>query len=34
MGRGLEHFRTEGTKLVPPPTGDDPYEERRIGCGR
>jgi replication-associated recombination protein RarA len=25
MGRGLDHFRTEGAKLVPPPTGDDPY---------
>ena len=27
MGRGLDHFRTEGTKLVPPPSGDDPYIE-------
>jgi replication-associated recombination protein RarA len=24
MGRGLDHFREEGAKLVPPPTGDDP----------
>ena len=27
MGRGLDHFRSEGAKLVPPPTGDDPYIE-------
>ena len=27
MGRDLDHFRAEGTKLVPPPTGDDPYIE-------
>jgi replication-associated recombination protein RarA len=27
MGRGLDHFRKEGAKLVPPPTGDDPYED-------
>ncbi len=27
MGRGLDHFRTEGAKLVPPPTTDDPYED-------
>lgn len=27
LGRGLEHFRTEGTKLVPPPTEPDPYED-------
>ena len=26
MGRGLDHFRTEGTKLVPPAERDDPYE--------
>ncbi|WMT74504.1 hypothetical protein [Bradyrhizobium sp. Ash2021] len=26
LGRGLEHFRKEGARLVPPPTGDDPYE--------
>jgi hypothetical protein len=26
MGRGLDHFRREGAKLVPPPTDDDPYE--------
>ncbi|RXH40998.1 hypothetical protein [Bradyrhizobium zhanjiangense] len=27
MGRGLDHFRKEGAKLIPPPTGDDPYED-------
>ncbi len=27
MGRGLDHFRSEGAKLVPPPTGRDPYED-------
>ena len=27
MGRGLDHFRKEGAKLEPPPTGDDPYED-------
>jgi replication-associated recombination protein RarA len=27
MGRGLDHFRTEGAKLIPSPTGDDPYED-------
>ena len=26
MGRGLDHFRSEGARLVPPPTADDPYE--------
>jgi len=26
LGRGLDHFRNEGTKLVPPPDGPDPYE--------
>ena len=26
MGRGLDHFRSEGAKLVPPTTADDPYE--------
>jgi replication-associated recombination protein RarA len=26
LGRGLDHFRKEGGKLIPPPTGDDPYE--------
>jgi replication-associated recombination protein RarA len=26
MGRGLDHFRSEGAKLIPPPTDDDPYE--------
>ncbi|WP_074818989.1 MULTISPECIES: hypothetical protein [Bradyrhizobium] len=24
MGRGLDHFRKEGAKLVLPPTADDP----------
>jgi replication-associated recombination protein RarA len=27
IGRGLDHFRKEGAKLVPPPTEPDPYEE-------
>jgi replication-associated recombination protein RarA len=27
MGRGLKHFREEGAKLHPEPTGDDPYIE-------
>ena len=27
VGRGLDHFRKEGAKLVPPPTADDPYED-------
>jgi hypothetical protein len=27
MGRGLDHFRMEGAKLVPPPTAADPYED-------
>ncbi len=27
LGRGLDHFRAEGVKLIPPPTGDDPYED-------
>jgi hypothetical protein len=27
LGRGLEHFREEGAKLIPPPTGDDPDED-------
>ena len=27
LGRGLDHFRKEGAKLVPPPTADDPYED-------
>jgi hypothetical protein len=26
MGRGLDHFRSEGAKLVPPPTEPDAYE--------
>jgi replication-associated recombination protein RarA len=27
MGRGLDHFRSEGARLIPPPIGDDPYED-------
>lgn len=27
LGRGLEYFRTESTKLQPPPADADPYEE-------
>lgn len=27
MGRGLDHFRNEGAKLVPPPTESDPFED-------
>lgn len=27
MGRGLDHFRKEGAKLIPPPTEPDPYIE-------
>ncbi|MEY9415109.1 replication-associated recombination protein RarA [Bradyrhizobium japonicum] len=27
MGRGLDHFRTEGARVIPPPTADDPYED-------
>jgi len=27
LGRGLEHFRNEATKLVPPPEVIDPYED-------
>ena len=27
MGRGLDHFRSEGAKLIPPPTEPDPYED-------
>jgi replication-associated recombination protein RarA len=26
MGRGLDHFRSEGAKLVPPPTEPDAFE--------
>ena len=33
LGRGLDHFRQEGARLVPPPTGDDP-DIKLIGCGR
>ena len=27
LGRGLDHFRQEGAKLIPPPTEPDPYED-------
>jgi replication-associated recombination protein RarA len=27
MGRGLDHFRAEGARLVPPPLDPDPYED-------
>jgi replication-associated recombination protein RarA len=27
LGRGLDHFRAEGAKLIPPPTAPDPYED-------
>lgn len=27
LGRGLDYFRREGAKPVPPPIGDDPYED-------
>jgi replication-associated recombination protein RarA len=27
LGRGLDHFRQEGAKLIPPPTAVDPYED-------
>jgi hypothetical protein len=27
LGRGLDHFRKEGAKLIPPPTADDAYED-------
>jgi replication-associated recombination protein RarA len=27
QGRGLDHFRREGAKLIPPPTGPDPFED-------
>jgi hypothetical protein len=27
MGRGLEHFRTHGAKLMPPPDAPDLYED-------
>lgn len=28
MGRGLDHFRSEGAKLVPPPTEPDPFVDQ------
>ena len=34
LGRGLDHFRAEGAKLIPPPTDDDPYEDEATSCGR
>jgi hypothetical protein len=27
MGRGLDHFRKEGAKLIPEPTEPDPFIE-------
>jgi replication-associated recombination protein RarA len=27
LGRGLDHFRKEGAKLIPPPTADNLYED-------
>jgi replication-associated recombination protein RarA len=27
MGRGLDHFRKEGARLIPEPTEPDPYED-------
>ena len=27
LGRGLDHFRKEGAKLIPEPTEPDPYIE-------
>jgi replication-associated recombination protein RarA len=27
LGRGLDHFRKEGARLIPPPTEPDPYED-------
>lgn len=27
LGRGFEHFRTEGAKLIPPPEREDDYED-------
>ena len=33
MGRDLKHFRSEGAKLVPPPTADDPYENEAYRLG-
>jgi hypothetical protein len=27
LGRGLDHFRDEGAKLIPPPTEPDPFED-------
>jgi hypothetical protein len=33
MGRGLDHFRREGAKLVPPATGDDPYGDKAYRLG-
>ena len=34
MGRGLDHFRREGAKLVPEPTEPDPFLRKRTDCGR
>ena len=30
LKRGMEFWKTESTKLVPPPTEDDPYEEEAL----
>jgi hypothetical protein len=27
LGCGLDHFRSEGARLIPPPTADDPFED-------
>jgi hypothetical protein len=34
LGRGLDHFRKEGAKLIPEPTAPDPYTEEAYRCGR
>ena len=34
LGRGLDHFRREGAKLVPPPISDDPTRTKPTGCGQ
>src|SRR4051794_39392746 len=30
MGRGLDHFRWEGARLIPPPTEPDTYEDEAV----
>jgi hypothetical protein len=32
LGRGLDYFRSEGAKLVPPPTANDPYEDESLSA--